>query len=174
MSEAAKWPVWSQLQHEFVFRGPERVLWPDPRRPRGRLQVPDRPGWAELHVPLWPAPAQAPPEWHQLRHARLPLQGLLPLQLTHRLSSLQVRVVVGVRFEAFRSYQEIDTKLDMDFESILAKNLVSVSWYAWLTEKTAKNFTFLCECKKWRTQCVAPCVYSAVRGRWTIREKLSH
>ena len=47
--------------------------------------------------------------------------------LTDSAAYRYVVVVEIVRFEAFRSYQEIDTKLDMDFESILAKNLVSVS-----------------------------------------------
>ena len=166
---------WSQ--HEFVFRGPVWFLWPDPGGARRWLQVPDRPGGSELHVPVWSAPAQAPTaQWHQLWHTRLPLQGLLPLQLTHRLSlSLQASGgVIVVKYLGV--YQEIDTKLDINFQSMLAKNLVSVSWYAWLTAKKDEEFVFfLCDCKKWRTQCVAPCV-SAVCPvcRGTIREQLSH
>ena len=52
-------------------------------------QVPHRAGRAGLHVPVRPAPA-APPAGLQLRDPRLALQGLLPLQLPHRLSRLQV------------------------------------------------------------------------------------
>ena len=52
-------------------------------------QVPDRAGRAGLDVPVRAAPAAAPAGL-QLRDPRLALQGLLPLQLPHRLSRLQV------------------------------------------------------------------------------------
>ena len=52
-------------------------------------QVPDRAGRAGLDVPVRTAPAAAPAGL-QLRDPRLALQGLLPLQLPHRLSRLQV------------------------------------------------------------------------------------
>ena len=124
-SETDKW-LSSDSQHsqdEFVFWGPEWLLWPDPRGARWWLQIPDRSGRSELHEPLWSAPAQAPSEWHsQLWHTLLTLQGLLPLQLTHRLGSLQVNT--DQKFYALKL-------LLRDFIKTLTWNLIWSSKVFW-------------------------------------------
>ena len=57
-------------------------------------------------------------------------------------------------------------KLDMKFESILAKYLVSVSWYAWLTAKKLQRICLFCAKTKndGRTELRRVWVCSAVLG----------
>ena len=77
-------------------------------------QVPDRAGRAGLDVPVRAAPAAAPAGL-QLRDPRLALQGLLPLQLPHRLSRIQVSTprlpatVVSTRIYCNKTYLVINS-----------------------------------------------------------------
>ena len=83
---------------------------PSPATADMSAQVPDRAGRAGLDVPVRAAPA-APPAGLQLRDPRLALQGLLPLQLPHRLSRLQVGTVVNIRVYLLLAYFAAKHKL---------------------------------------------------------------
>ena len=79
------------LEHnEFVFRRSTKwILWQHRGSSRSWLQIPHRSGRFGLHVPLWQSSTKTPTRYF-LWHSSISFQGIIPVQLSDRHSSLQV------------------------------------------------------------------------------------
>ena len=79
------------LEHnEFVFRRSTKwILWQYRGSSRSWLQIPHRSGRFGLHVPLWQSSTKTPTRYF-LWHSSISFQGIIPVQLSDRHSSLQV------------------------------------------------------------------------------------